>query len=79
MSQTLDQLNDDAAKEKWAALQALLAECTESQRTKFKMIFPDGGRERIDDAIRICERTVANNKAKEEVDEGPTSYQAWPP
>ena len=62
MSDTLKRLERESADAKQAALDVLLAQCTDSQREKFNRIFPNGPGDRIDAAIRLCERTVAKNK-----------------
>ena len=52
----------DVNAAKREVLRALLAECTEAQREKFSRSFPEVPGACIDDAIRICERTVAKNR-----------------
>ena len=47
-----------------ATLQALLDQCSEPQRALFAKLYPDGVPvASLDSATRLCERTVAKNKA----------------
>ena len=47
-------------------LKSLLDQCTRSQRSFFNHIYPDGVLESsLNDAIKLCERTVRNNLCAE--------------
>lgn len=53
-------------------LRELLAKCTESQQAFFHQIFPkfpEGIQEdKVDDAIRLCERTIKKNNKEKEIE-----------
>ena len=53
-----------------AEILKLLNQCTKEQQNLFNRIYPEGiskiKSEKLNNAIRLCERTIVKNKEKEE-------------
>ena len=63
MSETLNKIEAETEAAKRAALQGLLSKCTKPQQLFFIRIYGETvDAEKLDDAIKICERTIMTNK-----------------
>ena len=64
MSKIINEIEETTISKKKQAIKELLSQCTEGQKTFFHRIYGevDGiENERLNDAIKICERTIKKN------------------